>query len=217
MSSAMIERIVNAVFETLYMVILSGFIGTVLGVAMGVALYITRRGNFLERPLFNRVLSIIVNIGRSVPFIILALAIVPFTQLLVGTFIGNTAAVVPLTLAAIPFVARLVEGALLEVPDGLIEAAQAMGATPQQIIFRVLLPEAAAGIITAITVTFISLIGYSAMAGGIGAGGLGAVAINYGYNRYDTGVMLITVIIMIVMVQGIQTLGDRLVRRAQHR
>ncbi|WP_106478294.1 methionine ABC transporter permease [Phytohalomonas tamaricis] len=217
MSSAMIERIWNSIFETLYMVAVSGLISIAIGVALGVALYVTRPRQILAMPALNSVLSIIVNVGRSVPFIILALAIVPFTKLLVGSFIGNTAAIVPLTIAAIPFVARLIEGALNEVQPGLIEAAQSMGATPRQIITKVLLPEARGGIITGVTITFIALIGYSAMAGAVGAGGLGAIAINYGYNRYNSLVMLITVAIMVVLVQGIQMLGDYLVRRANHK
>lgn len=217
MSSAMIDRIWHSIFETLYMVVVSGLISVVIGIALGVALYVTRPRQILAMPALNAVLSVIVNVGRSVPFIILALAIVPFTKLLVGSFIGNTAAIVPLTIAAIPFVARLIEGSLNEVQPGLIEAAQSMGATPRQIITKVLLPEALGGIITGITITFIALIGYSAMAGAVGAGGLGAIAINYGYNRYNSLVMLITVAIMVVLVQGIQMLGDYLVRRANHK
>lgn len=217
MSSAMIDRILDAVIDTFYLVICSGVIGIVLGIVMGVALYVTRENRIMALPALNRVISLIVNVGRSVPFIILMLALAPFTRWLVGSYIGTTAALVPLSIAAIPFVARLVEGALNEVPHGLIEAAESMGATPWQIITRVLLPEARGGLITAATITIIALIGYSAMAGAIGAGGLGAVAYNYGYSRYNPMVMLVTVLIMVVMVQGVQMLGDFLVHRSRHR
>lgn len=217
MSEAMLERLWQATLDTLVMVAVSGVISILLGLLLGVALYVTRPGRFLARPLLHGLLGIIVNIGRSIPFIILMVAIVPFTRLLVGSSIGINAAIVPLTVAAIPFVARLVEGSLNEVSPGLIEAAQSMGATAPQIILKVLLPEARGGLITAATITLITLIGYSAMAGAVGAGGLGAIGINYGYNRYDSAVMISTVTIMVVLVQLIQMIGDYLVRKAQHK
>lgn len=217
MSGAMIDRILEAIVDTFYLVLFSGLIGIALGIVTGVALYVTRDGRILSMPLLNRVISLAVNVGRSVPFIILMLALAPFTRWLVGSYIGTTAALVPLSIAAIPFVARLVEGSLNEVPTGLIEAAESMGATPWQIITRVLLPEARGGLITAATITVITLIGYSAMAGAIGAGGLGAVAYNYGYSRYNPLVMLVTVLIMVVMVQGVQMLGDYFVHRTRRR
>ncbi|CSA99621.1 ABC transporter permease [Vibrio cholerae] len=158
-----------------------------------------------------------VNIGRSVPFLVLMVAIIPVTKLIVGTFIGTTAAIVPLTIGAIPFVARLIESALLEVPTGLVEAAQSMGATPLQIIRKVLLPEALPTILNSVTITLVTLVSYSAMAGTVGGGGLGDVAIRYGFHRYDITIMAVTVVMLIVLVQIIQSIGDALVRRVDHR
>nr|WP_299240068.1 methionine ABC transporter permease [uncultured Halomonas sp.] len=217
MSNAMLELILKATLDTLYMVGLSGLVAAALGVPLGVMLYITRPGQVLARPLTNRILGIVTNVGRSIPFIILMVAIIPFTRLIAGSSIGTNAAIVPLTIAAIPFVARLVEGALNEIPPGLIEAAQSMGATPYQIIVKVLIPEARGGIITGLTITLVTLISYSAMAGAVGGGGLGDLGIRYGYNRFDPLVMLITVVILVVLVQGFQSLGDALVRRADHK
>ncbi|WP_227368130.1 methionine ABC transporter permease [Halomonas sp. M20] len=217
MSNAMLELILKATLDTLYMVGLSGLVAAALGVPLGVMLYITRPGQILARPLTNRILGIVTNVGRSIPFIILMVAIIPFTRLIVGSSIGTNAAIVPLTIAAIPFVARLVEGALNEIPPGLIEAAQSMGATPYQIIIKVLIPEARGGIITGLTITLVTLISYSAMAGAVGGGGLGDLGIRYGYNRFDPFVMLITVVILVVLVQGFQSLGDALVRKADHK
>ncbi|GGX77530.1 D-methionine ABC transporter permease [Litchfieldella qijiaojingensis] len=217
MSSAMLNLILKATLDTLYMVGVSGLVAALLGVPLGVLLYITRPRQILAKPLTNQVLGVITNIGRSVPFIILMVAIIPFTRMIVGTSIGTNAAIVPLTIAAIPFVARLVEGALNEIPPGLIEAAQSMGATPYQIITKVLLPEAKSGIVTGLTITVVTLISYSAMAGAVGGGGLGDLGIRYGYNRFDPLIMLITVAILVVMVQGFQSLGDHLVRKADHK
>ena len=157
------------------------------------------------------------NVGRSVPFIILLVAIIPLTRLIVGTSIGTNAAIVPLAIGAIPFLARLVEGALMEIPAGLIEAAQAMGATHRQIIRKVMLPEALPGILNAIVITLVALVNYSAMAGAIGGGGLGDVGIRYGYQRFDPAIMLITVAILVILVQLIQSIGERLVKRVDHR
>ncbi len=171
----------------------------------------------MENTKLNRVLGAIVNIGRSVPFLVLMVAIIPVTKLLVGTFIGTTAAIVPLTIGAIPFVARLIEGALLEVPSGLVEAAQSMGATPTQIITKVLLPEAMPTIVNSVTITLVTLVSYSAMAGTVGGGGLGDVAIRYGFHRYDVVIMAVTVVMLIVLVQIIQSIGDAIVRRVDHR
>lgn len=217
MSSAMLNLVLKATLDTLYMVGVSGLIAALLGVPLGVLLYVTRPRQILAQPLTNQVLGVITNIGRSVPFIILMVAIIPFTRTIVGTSIGTNAAIVPLTIAAIPFVARLVEGALNEVPPGLIEAAQSMGATPYQIITKVLLPEAKGGIVTGLTITVVTLVSYSAMAGAVGGGGLGDLGIRYGYNRFDPMIMLITVAILVVMVQGFQSLGDHLVRKADHK
>ncbi|MGC3872921.1 methionine ABC transporter permease [Halomonas sp. GXIMD04776] len=217
MSNAMLELILKATLDTLYMVGLSGLVAAALGVPLGVLLYVTRPGQILARPLTNRILGIVTNVGRSIPFIILMVAIIPFTRLIAGSSIGTNAAIVPLTIAAIPFVARLVEGALNEISPGLIEAAQSMGATPYQIITKVLIPEARGGIITGLTITLVTLISYSAMAGAVGGGGLGDLGIRYGYNRFDPMVMLITVVILVVMVQGFQSLGDAMVRKADHK
>lgn len=203
--------------ETLYMTLSATLIAAIFGTLLGLILYATRRGRFLANPYVYYPLGIIVNIGRSIPYIILALWIVPFTRFIVGVSIGNTAAIVPLTLSAVPFIARMVENMLNEVPGGLIEAAQAMGASPTQIMRKVLLPEALPGIINALTITLIALIGYSAIAGALGAGGLGKVAYAYGYQRYRPDIMLYTVCIIVVLVQNIQWLGDALARRFDHR
>ena len=203
--------------ETLYMTLSATLIAAIFGTLLGLILYATRRGRFLANPYVYYPLGIIVNIGRSIPYIILALWIVPFTRLIVGVSIGNTAAIVPLTLSAVPFIARMVENMLNEVPGGLIEAAQAMGASPTQIMRKVLLPEALPGIINALTITLIALIGYSAIAGALGAGGLGKVAYAYGYQRYRPDIMLYTVCTIVVLVQLIQWLGDMLAKRFDHR
>ncbi|WP_286902950.1 methionine ABC transporter permease [Vreelandella sedimenti] len=217
MSSAMIDLILQATLDTLYMVAVSGLISTLVGLPLGVMLYVTRPRQILAKPVLNQVLSIITNVGRSIPFIILMVAIIPFTRMLVGTSIGINAASVPLTIAAIPFVARLVEAALNEISPGLIEAAQAMGATPWQIIRKVLIPEARGGIMTGLTITVVTLISYSAMAGAVGGGGLGDLGIRYGYNRFNPTIMLITVVILVIMVQGFQSLGDYLVRKSDRK
>lgn len=207
----------KATWETIYMVAFSGIVGFALGIPLGVILHTTKKGGLLENTKLNAVLGAIVNIGRSVPFLVLMVAIIPFTKLLIGTFIGTTAAIVPLTIGAIPFVARLIEGALLEVPSGLVEAAQSMGATPMQIISKVLLPEALPTIINTVTITLVTLVSYSAMAGTVGGGGLGDVAIRYGFHRYDVTIMAVTVVMLIVLVQIIQSVGDALVRKVDHR
>ena len=217
MSAAMIDLLLLALGETILMVAASAFFSALLGIPLGVALHVTKAGKILAQPKLQRLLGTLVNIGRSVPFIILLVAIIPFTRLIVGTSIGTVAAIVPLTVGAIPFVARLIEGALIEVPFGLQEAAQAMGAKPLQIIQKVLLPEALPGIINALTITLVTLVNYSAMAGAIGGGGLGDVGIRYGYQRFDPAIMLVTVVILVLLVQLIQGLGDRLVKRVDHR
>ncbi|WP_413114011.1 methionine ABC transporter permease [Thaumasiovibrio sp. DFM-14] len=216
-NSRLVNLLIDATGQTLVMVLMSGLIGFLVGIPLGVALQITKPGGLAASPLVNRCLAILVNIGRSIPFIILLVAIIPFTRFVVGSSIGTSAAIVPLTVAAIPFIARLVEGALIEVPSGLVEAAQAMGATPTQIIIKVLLPEALPGIINAVTITLVTLVGYSAMAGTVGGGGLGDVGIRYGYQRFDGTVMAITVILLVILVQLIQSTGDRLVSKVDHR
>jgi D-methionine transport system permease protein len=207
----------KALWETFQMVAGSSLVALLLGVPLGVVLVATDRGGITPNPVVNRVLGAIVNATRSVPFIILMVAIIPFTRLIAHTSIGTVAAIVPLSVAAIPFLGRLVEAALREVPRSLVEAARAMGASPLQTVTKVLLPEARPGIVAAFTITVISLIGYSAVAGAIGAGGVGDLGVSYGYERFDTPVMIATVVTLIVIVQVIQFLGDRLARRLTHR
>lgn len=203
--------------ETVYMVGLSAILATLVGLPLGVLTLITAKEHILEQRWLHMSLGWLINIGRSVPFIILMVAIIPLTRRLVGTSIGTSAAIVPLTVAAIPFLARLIESALKEVDPGVIEAALAMGASRWQIIKKVLLPEALGSIILGVTITAISLVGYSAMAGAIGGGGLGDIAIRYGYQRFRGDIMLETVIILLILVQVLQWLGNRLARRFTHR
>ncbi|WP_412775868.1 methionine ABC transporter permease [Thalassospira lucentensis] len=209
--------LLQATWETLYMVGVSLFLATALGLPLGVLLATSGRGELLEAPLFQKLIGPIVNATRSVPFIILAVAIIPFTRLIVGTSIGTSAAIVPLTVAAIPFIARIIEGAIREVDSGLTEAAQAMGARPLQVVTKVLLPEALPGIIHGLTLTAVTLIGYSAMVGAVGAGGLGDLGIRYGYQRFRPDVMALVVVTLIVVVQAVQMFGDRLARKADKR
>lgn len=216
MSQTISYLLLEATAQTIYMVFVSAIIGTLIGLPLGVLLYITRSGNIAAHSTMHQSLAAIVNMTRSIPFIILMIAIIPFTRLIVGTSIGTNAAIIPLSLSAVPFIARIVENALLEVPYGLIEAALAMGANTWQIIKKVLIPEALPNIINGLTLTIVSLIGYSAMAGAVGGGGLGDLAIRYGYQRFDPFVMLITIVIMIVLVQLIQLAGDKLAKRFAH-
>ena len=213
MSSDMIPLLSKALGETVYMVAVSMVIASAIGIPLGVLLHTTGRGQILEARAWNRILGAVVNAIRSIPFIILMVAIIPLTRAIVGSAIGTTAAMVPLILASIPFIGRQVETSLKEVPYGLVEAALAMGATPLQIIRRVLLPEALSGIIAQLTTVVISLVGESAMAGAIGGGGLGDLAIRYGYQRFRPDVMLATVIILIILVQAVQFIGNMLARK----
>ena len=213
MSQQIINLLLQGFLETVQMTVISTVVAVLLGVPLGVILVITSRGHIMQNDAVNKVLGAIVNATRSIPFIILMVAIIPFTRFVAGTSIGTTAACVPLTLAAIPFLARLVETAIKEVNGGVIEAAQSMGATPLQIIWKVLLPEALPTLIDNITVLIVNLISYSAMAGAIGGGGLGDIAIRYGYQRFQGDVMLATIIILIVLVQVIQSAGDYLSRK----
>lgn len=214
---ALLDLFATSLWETVAMVGLSGLVGTLLGLPLGVYLHLSGPGGVLENGTVNRVLDTVVNAVRSTPFIILLVAIIPFTRLITGSSIGTAAAVVPLTVAAAPFIARLIETALREVDRGLVEAAQAMGASTHQIVFKVLLPEALPGIIAALTISLVSLTGYSAMAGAIGGGGLGDLGIRYGYQRFLPEVMLAVVLVLIVFVQVVQSAGDALVRRISHR
>lgn len=217
MSSQLINMISASFVETIIMVLISGGIGAAIGIPLGILLFITDRKSFLPMPKFQFVLSIIINATRSVPFIILLVAIIPFTRLVVGSSIGTAAAIVPLTISVAPFIARIVETSLREVDKGLVEAAQAMGATNLQIVGKVLLPEARPGILAGLTIAVVSLIGYSAMAGVVGGGGLGDLGIRYGYQRFMPEVMWPVVLVLIVLVQGIQSMGDYLVRRLSHK
>ena len=217
MSADMMPLLSRALGETVYMVVVSMIVATIIGVPLGVLLHTTSKGQILESPAVNRVVGAIVNAVRSIPFIILLVAIIPFTRLLVGTAIGTTAAMVPLVIAAIPFIGRQVETSLKEVPFGLVEAAQSMGATPAQIIWKVLLPESMSSIVAQLTTVIISLVGESAMAGAVGGGGLGDLAIRYGYQRFRPEIMLATVIILIVLVQLVQFVGNTLAKRLDKR
>jgi D-methionine transport system permease protein len=217
MSLSIVWLIVGATFDTLYMVAAAALLGTALGLPLGVFLAASRQGELFAAPLLNRALGAVVNATRSTPFIILVVAIIPFTRLVAGTSIGTTAAMVPLTIAATPFIARIIESAIREVDHGLIEAARSMGATPLQIVCKVLVPEALPAIALGLTLAVVSLIGYSAMVGTVGGGGLGDLGIRYGYQRFMPDVMAAVVIVLIGLVQGMQTVGDRVARRLNKR
>jgi len=217
MSPELIRLIIDATAETLTMVAVAASLGTVLGLPLGVFLATSGRGELLAAPLANVVLGAIVNATRSTPFIILVVAIIPFTRLIAGTSIGTAAAIVPLTVASTPFIARLIETAIREVDQGLVEAARAFGASPLQIILKVLIPEALPGIVLGLTLAVVSLLGFSAMVGAVGGGGLGDLGIRYGYQRFMPDVMAVVVVVLIVLVQAVQTLGDRLARRLNKR
>ena len=216
-SPMMLALFGQSLWETALMVFVAGALATLVGVPLGVFLRLTDDGGVLENGPVNKLVGWLVNAVRSTPFIILLVAIIPFTRLITGSSIGTAAAVVPLTIAAAPFVARLVEAALREVDHGLVEAAQAMGATTSQIVWKVLLPEALPGIVAGLTITFVSLTGYSAMAGAIGGGGLGDLGIRYGYQRFLPEIMLAVVLVLIFFVQAVQSLGDWAVRKLSHR
>ena len=217
MSAEMIPLLTKALGETVYMVAVSMVISSALGIPLGVLLHVTARGEILDAPAVNRSIGAVVNAIRSIPFIILMVAIIPLTRLIVGSAIGTTAAMVPLVIASVPFIGRQVEASLREVPHGLIEAALSMGATPLQIVTRVLLPESMPGIVSQLTTVVIALVGESAMAGAIGGGGLGDLAIRYGYQRFRPDIMLATVVILIVLVQLVQFAGNTLAARLNKR
>lgn len=213
MSPQIVSLLWQSLGETMYMVAVSSFLSAFFGIPLGVLLLVTDKGHIWENAAINKPLGAVVNMLRSIPFIILMVAIIPLTRIIAGSSIGTTAACVPLTLAAIPFAGRLVETALKEVPFGLVEAAQSMGASPFQIIYKVLVPEALPTIIDSMTNVIVNLISYSAMAGAIGGGGLGDLAIRYGYQRFRLDVMLATIAILVIVVQLIQSLGNYLARR----
>lgn len=213
MSNEMISLLIKSFWETGYMVVASAVLASLIGIPLGIILTVTRKGHILPNAAVNSVLGVIVNATRSTPFIILMVAIIPLTRMLVGSSIGTTAAIVPLTISAAPFIARVIESSLLEIDPGVIEAAQSMGASPLQIISKVLLPESLHSIVLGITLAVIALIGYSAMAGVLGGGGLGDLAIRYGYQRFQPDVMIVTVVILILLVQVIQYLGDTISKK----
>lgn len=217
MSETVINLLLKGTWETLVMTFLAGFFGFAIGLPLGVILFLTRKGQFLENKTVNRLLSFLINIFRSIPFIILIVWMIPFTRAIVGTSIGVSAALVPLSVGAAPFIARLVENSLLEIPEGLIEAARAMGAKPLQIVCKVLLPEALPSIINAATITLITLVGYSAMGGAVGAGGLGQIGYQYGYVGYDTFIMNVVLVLLIIIVFIIQFIGDSLSKKFNHK
>jgi D-methionine transport system permease protein len=216
-SPQILKLIWDSLGQSLYMVAVSGLIGTLIGLPLGVFLATSQRGELFAAPAANATIGLVVNAARSTPFIILVVAIVPLTRLIAGTSIGTSAAIVPLTIAAAPFIARVIEAAIRGVDQGLIEAARSMGASPMQIVRKVLLPEALPAITLALTLTVVSLIGYSAMVGAVGGGGLGDLGIRFGYQRFMPDVMLAVVVVLIVLVQGVQSLGDFLARRFDKR
>lgn len=217
MSRDLIDLIIQATGESLFMVTVAASLGTLFGLPIGVFLATSRKGELFAAPAANAVLGVVVNATRSTPFIILVVAIIPFTRLIAGTSIGSGAAIVPLTLAATPFIARLVEGAIRDVDSGLIETASSFGATPLQVVLKVLIPEALPGLVLALTLAVVSLLGYSAMVGAVGGGGLGDLGIRYGYQRFMPDMMLAVVVVLIALVQTVQTIGDYLARRVNRR
>ena len=217
MSPELLQMILWSTLDTLTMVGLAGLFGTLIGLPLGIFLATSRANELFPAPAVNRIVGLIVNATRSTPFIILVVAIVPLTRLIAGTSIGTAAATVPLTIAATPFIARVIEAAIREVDQGLIEAARAFGASPFQIVRKVLLPEAMPGVTLALTLTAVSLIGYSAMVGAVGGGGLGDLGIRYGYQRFMPEVMATVVLVLIALVQSVQTIGDTIARRLDKR
>ena len=217
MSSQMMEILGIGILESLYMTVISTLFSYLFGIPLGVVLYITDAKGICQNRTVNTVVGVIVNLVRSVPFLILLVAILPFTRFLIGTTIGSTATIVPLVIAATPFVARMVESSLKEVDYGVIEAAKAMGSSSMQIIFKVLLPEAKPSLLVGATISLATILSYSAMAGFVGGGGLGAIAINYGYYRYQGDIMWITVVLLVIIVQLFQEIGLRFVSKTDKR
>ena len=211
------EMILNGILETLYMTVVSTLFGYVFGLPMGVLLCISDKDGLKPHPVLYKILDFIANIVRSVPLLILLILLIPFTRFLLGKSYGSTATIVPLTVAAIPFIARMVESSLKEVDNGVVEAARAMGAGTMRIILRVLLVEARTSLITGATIAIGTILGYSAMAGAVGGGGLGDIAVRYGYYRYQTDIMIVTVILLIVIVQIFQSVGMLIANRLDRR
>ncbi len=211
------EMILNGILETLYMTVVSTVFGYIFGLPMGVLLCVTDKDGLKPNAVLYKILDFIANIVRSVPFLILLILLIPFTRLILGKSYGSTATIVPLTVAAIPFIARMVESSLKEVDNGVVEAARAMGASTMRIIIRVLLVEARTSLITGATIAIGTILGYSAMAGAVGGGGLGDIAVRYGYYRYQTDIMIVTVILLIVIVQVFQSVGMLIANKLDRR
>lgn len=216
MSNIIWSEIGRGVLETLQMTLVSTVFAYLFGLPIGVLLVVTEKGHILKNRAVNLILGTIVNIFRSIPFLILLVFLIPFTRFLTGSSIGTTATIVPLTIGTIPIVARMVESSLKEVPPGIIEAAESMGATPKEIVFRFLIPEAGPSLLLGVAINIVTVLGYSAMAGCIGGGGLGAIALNYGYYRYQTDVLVVTIIVLIIIVQLFQELGIRVSKKIRH-
>ena len=217
MSSSIINLLLQGIGETFYMVIVSTAVAYLFGIPLGVLVYVTDKNGICKNSIINMVAGFVINVVRSIPFLILLVAILPFTRLVVGTTIGSTATIVPLVVAAVPFVARMVESSLQEVDEGVIEAAKSMGAGTWTIIFRVLLVEARTSLIVGVTIALGTILGYSAMAGVVGGGGLGDIAIRYGYYRYQTDIMVVTIVILVLIVQVLQALGMMLSKKLDRR
>jgi D-methionine transport system permease protein len=207
----------EGIVETLYMTLFSTVLAYVIGLPLGITLVVTEKNSILPNALLSKILNIIVNLARSIPFLILLIAVIPVTRFITGTTIGSTATVVPLVLAATPFIARLVESSIKEIDKGVVEASLSMGASPFQIIYKVMIPEAMPSLIVGATIATTTILGYSAMAGIVGGGGLGTIAINYGYYRYEKGIMIVTVILLIIIVQILQEVGMKIADKTDKR
>ena len=217
MATNLLSMMAQGLYETVYMTLVSTFMSYLFGLPLGIILTTTDRGHIMPNSWLNNCLGTLVNLVRSVPFLILMVAVLPLSRLILGTTIGSSATIVPLVIGATPFVARMVESSLKEIDKGVIEAAQSMGASPLQIIFKVMLPEAYPSLINGSVIAMTTILGYSAMAGVVGGGGLGDLAIRYGYHRYQTDIMLVTIVILIVVVQIIQVLGTFWAKKSDHR
>ncbi|HEY5555602.1 methionine ABC transporter permease [Acetobacterium sp.] len=215
--SSMTTLIIQGTFETLYMTIASTFLAYVIGLPMGVLLVTSDSEGIVPMNLTNKILNVVVNITRSIPFLILLIAVIPFTRLITGTSIGSTATIVPLVIAAAPFIARLVESSIKEVDKGIIEASLSMGASPLQVVTKVMIPEAKPSLIIGAAIATTTILGYSAMAGIVGGGGLGDIAIRFGYYRYETGVMVVTVVLLVLVVQIFQEVGMKIAQKQDRR
>lgn len=217
LDETMIKMLLEGIRDTCYMTIVSTFFGYLIGLPLGIALTLTDEGGIAPNRTVYRILDVIINITRSIPFLILLILVMPLTKAIVGKTYGSTATIVPLTLAAAPFIGRMVESSLKEVPAGVIEAALSMGAKTRTIVWKVLIGEARTSLLVGATIVLGTVLGYSAMAGVIGGGGLGDIAIRYGYYRYDTGVMLVTLVFIVAIVQLLQGLGNLAARKIDHR